>query len=376
MSPAAFRIEARDPASSARAGIIPTLHGEIRTPAFAPVASQGTVKGLTHDRVRELGAELLLCNAYHLMLRPGAEAVQSLGGLHRFISWPRPILTDSGGFQIYSQAALAKVKPDGVAFASHLDGSRLFLTPEGAVDVQLKLGADIIMALDHFVPFASPPELVRRAVETTSRWARRARDHAVRIESGSQLWGITQGGVDLELRRRSSEEIAALGFAGHALGGLGIGEAKTQLREVLEMSDGILPADKPRYLMGMGYLADVVEAVERGVDLFDCVLPTRNARNGSLFTSRGVLVIKNRKYADDPRPLDEDCSCLTCRTYSRAYLRHLFERSEMASATLNTIHNLHFYLDFFAEMRQSIESHSFQRFKLNLLESMRKDETR
>ncbi len=376
MSPAAFRIEARDPASSARAGIIPTPHGEIRTPAFAPVASQGTVKGLTHDRVRELGAELLLCNAYHLMLRPGAEAVQSLGGLHRFISWPRPILTDSGGFQIYSQAPLAKVKPDGVAFASHLDGSRLFLTPEGAVDVQLKLGADIIMALDHFVPFASPPELVRRAVETTSRWARRARDHAVRIESGSQLWGITQGGVDLELRRRSSEEIAGLGFAGHALGGLGIGEAKTQLREVLEMSDGILPADKPRYLMGMGYLADVVEAVERGVDLFDCVLPTRNARNGSLFTSRGVLVIKNRKYADDPRPLDEDCACFTCRTYSRAYLRHLFERSEMASATLNTIHNLHFYLDFFAKMRQSIESHSFQRFKLNLLESMRKDETR
>ncbi len=376
MSAAPFRIEARDPGSSARAGIIPTQHGDIRTPAFAPVASQGTVKGLTHDRVEALGAQLLLCNAYHLMLRPGADVVQALGGLHRFIAWPRPILTDSGGFQIYSMAPLTKVKADGVAFASHLDGTKLFLTPEDVVDVQLKLGADIIMALDHFVPFASPPELVRRAVETTTLWARRARDYAARTESGSQLWGITQGGVDMELRRRSSEEIAGLGFAGHAVGGLGIGEAKTQLREVLELSDAVLPADKPRYLMGMGYLADVVEAVERGVDLFDCVLPTRNARNGSLFTSQGVVVIKNRKYADDPRPLDPACSCPACKTYSRAYLRHLFERSEMASATLNTIHNLHFYLDFFAKMRQSIESHSFQRFKLKLLESIGKDETR
>ncbi|MDD8027495.1 MAG: tRNA guanosine(34) transglycosylase Tgt [Acidobacteriota bacterium] len=376
MSPSSFRIEAQDPLSSARAGLISTPHGIIRTPAFAPVASQGTVKGLTHDKVEALGAQLLLCNSYHLMLRPGADAVRALGGLHAFISWPKPILTDSGGFQIYSLAPLAKVKADGVAFASHLDGSKLFLTPEDVVDLQLKLGADIIMALDHFVPFASSPEMVRGAVETTTRWARRARDRAAGAETGAQLWGITQGGVDHELRRRSSEEIAGLGFAGYAVGGLGIGEAKSQMREVLEWSDAVLPRDRPRYLMGMGYLADILEAVERGVDLFDCVLPTRNARNGSLFTSGGIVVIKNRKYADDPRPLDEACACPTCRTYSRAYLRHLFERSEMTAAALLTIHNLHFYLDFFAKMRQSIESHSFQRFKLNLIESMRKDETR
>jgi queuine tRNA-ribosyltransferase len=375
MTPSSFRIEAQDPESSARAGVLTTPHGDILTPAFAPVASQGAVKGLTHDRVDALGAQLILCNSYHLMLRPGADAVRALGGLHAFISWPKPILTDSGGFQIYSMAPLAKVRPDGVAFASHLDGTKMFLTPEDVVDIQFKLGADIVMALDHFVPYASTPERVRQAVDTTTRWAARARDHAARFETGSQLWGITQGGVDLDLRRRSSEEIAALGFAGHAVGGLGIGEAKSRLREVLELSDAVLPKDRPRYLMGMGYIADVLEAVERGVDLFDCVLPTRNARNGSLFTSHGVVVIKNRKYADDRRPLDESCSCPTCRTYSRAYLRHLFERSEMTAATLNTIHNLHFYLDFFARMRQSIKSHSFQRFKLNQIESMRKDET-
>jgi queuine tRNA-ribosyltransferase len=375
MMPSAFRIEAQNPGGSARAGFISTPHGDIATPAFAPVASQGSVKGLTHDKVAELGAQLILCNSYHLMLRPGADAVRAMGGLHAFISWPRPILTDSGGFQIYSMSPLAKVKEDGVAFASHLDGTKIFLRPEDAVDVQAKLGADIIMALDHFVPFGSPPENIRRAVETTTRWARRARDRAADLRDGIQLWGITQGGVDTELRRRSSEEIAELGLPGYAVGGLGIGEAKSQLREVLEQSDALLPRDRPRYLMGMGYLTDVVEAVERGVDVFDCVLPTRNARNGSLFTSRGVVVIKNRKYADDPRPLDESCSCPTCRTYSRAYLRHLFERSEMASATLNTVHNLHFYLDFFSKMRQSIKSHSFQRFKLNLIESMRKDET-
>lgn len=374
MSPA-FRIEAVDPGSSARAGTIETVHGPIETPAFAPVASQGSVKGLTHSQVQDLGAQLILCNAYHLFLRPGADAVRDLGGLHTFISWPRPILTDSGGFQIYSLSPLAKVHPDGVAFASHLDGTRFFLKPEDVVDIQIKLGSDILMALDYFVPFPSPESDIREAVDVTARWARRARRHFAGLGSPSQLWGITQGSVDLDLRRRSTEEIAALGFDGHAIGGLGIGEGKSRLHEVLELSDALLPRDRPRYLMGMGYIADVLEAVERGVDLFDCVLPTRNARNGSLFTSRGVVVIKNRKYAADPRPLDESCLCYTCRNFSRAYLRHLFERSEIASAALNTIHNLHFYLDIFGKIRQSIQSHSFQRFKLNLIESMIKDGT-
>ncbi|MGD0782860.1 MAG: tRNA guanosine(34) transglycosylase Tgt [Candidatus Aminicenantales bacterium] len=369
----AFSIEAADPACSARVGLIRTAHGDIRTPAFAPVASQGSVKGLTHDQVAALGAQLILCNSYHLFLRPGADAIRGLGGLHRFISWPKPILTDSGGFQIYSLSPLARVKPDGVAFASHLDGTKLFLTPENVVDIQLKLGSDIMMALDYFTPFGSAPAEAAEAVDVTTRWARRARTHFAASGAETQLWGIIQGGVDGDLRRRSTEEITALDFDGYALGGLGLGEARSQLHEVLERSDRLLPRDRPRYLMGMGYIADILDAVARGIDLFDCVLPTRNARNGSLFTGRGVVVIKNSKYADDPRPIEEGCACYTCRTFSRAYLRHLFERSEITAATLNTIHNLHFYLDFLAKIRQSIQSHSFQRFKLGFEESTIKD---
>jgi queuine tRNA-ribosyltransferase len=369
----AFSIEAADPACSARVGLIRTAHGDIRTPAFAPVASQGSVKGLTHDQVAALGAQLILCNSYHLFLRPGADAIRGLGGLHRFISWPKPILTDSGGFQIYSLSPLARVKPDGVAFASHLDGTKLFLTPENVVDIQLKLGSDIMMALDYFTPFGSAPAEAAEAVDVTTRWARRARTHFAASGAETQLWGIIQGGVAGDLRRRSTEEITALDFDGYALGGLGLGEARSQLHEVLERSDRLLPRDRPRYLMGMGYIADILDAVARGIDLFDCVLPTRNARNGSLFTGRGVVVIKNSKYADDPRPIEEGCACYTCRTFSRAYLRHLFERSEITAATLNTIHNLHFYLDFLAKIRQSIQSHSFQRFKLGFEESTIKD---
>jgi queuine tRNA-ribosyltransferase len=368
---AGFTIEAADPSSSARAGTIETPHGPIRTPAFAPVASQGAVKALTHDRVEALGAQLILCNSYHLFLRPGADAIRKMGGLHAFISWPRPILTDSGGFQIYSLAPLARTRRDGVAFASHLDGTKFFLTPEDVLGIQLDLGSDIMMTLDDLVPFASPPERIRDAAERTTLWARRARDRFRDAGTKAQLWGITQGSVDPELRRRSTEELVALDFDGYAVGGLGIGEAKTQLYEVLERSDALLPKSKPRYLMGMGYVADVLEAVERGIDLFDCVLPTRNARNGSLFTSRGVVAIKNAKYARDKKPVDPACGCYTCRNYSRAYLRHLFERGEINAAVLNTVHNLHFYLDIFAKMRQSIQSQSFQHFKLNLINSLK-----
>ena len=366
-----FIVEVSAAGSSARAGLIQTPHGVIPTPAFAPVASQGSVKGLTHDQVSALGAHLILCNSYHLFLRPGAEAVRAMGGLHAFISWPKPILTDSGGFQIYSLGPLARVRRDGVAFASHLDGSKLFLTPEDTLDIQLRLGSDIMMVLDHFVPFASPESKVREAVETTTRWAGRARNAFLKRETDSHLWAITQGGVVPDLRQRCTEELTAMDFDGYAIGGLGLGEAKAQLHETLERSDVLLPKNKPRYLMGMGYLADILEAVDRGVDLFDCVLPTRNARNGSLFTRQGVVAIKNKKYADDLRPIDEACGCPTCRRYSRAYLRHLYERKEITSAVLNTIHNLHFYLDFFTEMRQSIQSHSFQRYKLNLMNMLK-----
>ena len=366
-----FAIVAADPRSSARAGIIQTPHGPIETPAFAPVASQGTVKALTHSELERLGAQLILCNSYHLYLRPGLDVIRNMGGLHSFISWPRPILTDSGGFQIYSLSPLAKVKEEGVSFASHLDGTKIRLSPEDIVDLQLALGSDIMMVLDYFVPFPSPDEKMREAVAITSRWAERSRDRLRELDSASLLWGITQGSVSWELRKQSTEDLVRLDFDGYALGGLGIGEAKSQLFEILEKSDALLPKDRPRYLMGMGYISDIFEAVERGMDLFDCVLPTRNARNGSLFTSRGVIVIKNRKYAQDKRPLDEDCPCYTCRNFSRAYLRHLYEREEISSAVLHTIHNLYFYLDIFRKIRQSIQSNSFQQLKQRYLNTLK-----
>ncbi len=366
-----FSIVAADPRSSARAGIIQTPHGPIETPAFAPVASQGTVKALIHSQLEDLGARLILCNAYHLYLRPGLEIIRNLGGLHSFIGWPGPILTDSGGFQIYSLSPLAKVRQEGVIFASHLDGRKIRLSPEDVVDLQLGLGSDIMMVLDYFLPFPSPEEKIRQAVAITSHWAERSRDRIRQHESASLLWAITQGSVHWELRKMSTEELVGLDFDGYALGGLGIGEAKSQLFDILEKSDALLPKDRPRYLMGIGYINDIFEAVERGMDLFDCVLPTRNARNGSLFTNRGVIVIKNQKYAQDKRPLDEDCPCYTCRNFSRAYLRHLHEREEISAAVLHTIHNLHFYLDIFRKIRQSIQLNSFQQLKQRYLNTLK-----
>lgn len=358
-----FAVVAAAPGSSARAGIIRTAHGPIETPAFAPVASQGTVKALPHKELEALGAQLILLNSYHLFLRPGVDIIQSLGGLHEFISWPKPILTDSGGFQIHSMSPLATVKKEGVSFVSHLDGTKYFLSPEKVVDIQMKLGSDIMMVLDYFVPFPSPDENIRESVATTGRWARLAREYFSTCESSSLLWGITQGGVNWELRRQCTEDLVALDFDGYAIGGMGLGEAKSQLYTILEKSDALLPKNKPRYLMGMGYVEDILEAVGLGVDLFDCVLPTRNARNGTLFTSEGTVVIKNQKYARDHRPVDRECACYTCRNFSRAYLRHLYERQEMSSAILNTIHNLHFYLDLFRRIRHSIQLNSFEQLK-------------
>jgi queuine tRNA-ribosyltransferase len=366
MSPR-FRTVARDPGSAARAGLLETPHGEVETPAFMPVASQGTVKALTHALAESLGAQIILLNSYHLSLRPGLETIEALGGLHAFISWPKPILTDSGGFQIYSLSPLVKVSDEGVRFASHLDGSRIFLRPEDAVDLQVRMGADILMCLDHFPSYPYTEEAMRESLRLTTAWAERSKARFAAYDSRQHLWGISQGGIFEDLRRRSIEALLALDFSGYAYGGLGIGEPKTRLLEVLEKGHALLPEDRPRYLMGMGYVEDILEAVERGVDFFDCVLPTRNARNGTLFTSRGRVAIKNVRYARDPRPLDEACGCYTCRNFSRAYLRHLFERGEMSSAVLNTIHNLHFYLDIFRRIRHSIQSNSFSSLKKSLI---------
>jgi len=363
----AFRLTAQDPHSAARTGLLETPHGTVETPAFMPVASQGTVKGLTHAQAESLGAEIVLVNSYHMFLRPGVDTVEAMGGLHKFVSWPRPILTDSGGFQIYSLSPLVRVSDEGVRFASHLDGTKIFLRPEDVVDIQLRLGTDILMCLDHFPPYPYSEETVAESVRLTGLWAGRSKARFAERETRQQLWGISQGGIYPDLRTRSIEGLLELDFSGYAFGGLGIGEPKTKLFETLDLGHGLLPPDRPRYLMGMGYVEDIVEAVARGVDLFDCVLPTRNARNGTLFTSLGRLAIKNVKYARDARPPDEACSCYTCRNFSRAYLRHLFERDEITSAVLNTIHNLHFYLDIFRKIRHSIQSNSFNSLKKSLI---------
>ncbi|MHB8093882.1 MAG: tRNA guanosine(34) transglycosylase Tgt [Candidatus Aminicenantales bacterium] len=362
-----FTVTARAAGSSARTGRLMTAHGVVETPVFMPVASQGTVKGLTHAALDELGAQIILINAYHLYLRPGAEAVEKLGGIHAFASWPKPVLSDSGGFQIYSLSPLVKIREEGVRFSSHLDGTKIFLTPEDAVEIQAKLGTDIMMCLDYFPPYPATEDRMKEAVGLTTRWAARARKRFEDMDASRQLWGISQGGVFPDLRERCIRDIVEMDFDGYAFGGLGIGEPKSQLFDTLERGSALLPEDKPRYLMGMGYIEDILEAVDRGVDFFDCVLPTRNARNGTLFTSTGRIAIKNLKYAADTRPLDESCSCYTCRNFSRAYLRHLYERGEITSAVLNTIHNLHFYLDIFRRIRQSIQSNSFSLLKKKLL---------
>jgi queuine tRNA-ribosyltransferase len=373
---AAFRTTSEDPLSAARTGLLETPHGAVETPAFMPVASQGTVKGLTHAQVESLGAQIVLLNSYHLYLRPGVESISAMGGLHAFISWPKPILTDSGGFQIYSLSPLVRTSDEGVRFASHLDGTKIFLRPEDVVDLQARMGSDILMCLDHFPAYPYSEETMKESVRLTSAWARRSKARFAELDTRQQLWGISQGGIHVDLRARSIEALLELDFSGYAYGGLGLGEPKTRLFETLEHGNGLFPRDRPRYLMGMGYVEDVVEAVSWGVDVFDCVLPTRNARNGTLFTSAGRVAIKNRKYERDGRPLDEACTCYTCRNFSRAYLRHLFERGEITAAVLNTIHNLHFYLDIFSKIRHSIQSNSFDRLKKSLISNVsQKEET-
>ncbi|MDT8272782.1 MAG: tRNA guanosine(34) transglycosylase Tgt [Desulfomonilia bacterium] len=349
----------------ARCGMIHTGHGSAETPVFMPVGTQATVKAMTPHLLETVGAEILLSNTYHLHLRPGEDLVSSLGGLHRFMGWERPILTDSGGYQVFSLARLMKITDEGLQFASHLDGKRSILTPESAVRIQETLGSDIMMCLDECVAYPSTRERVAESVRRTSLWAQRC--IATRSKDAA-LFGIVQGGVYRDLRKQSADEIAALPFDGMAIGGLSVGEGHELMMEALDYTVDPLPKEKPRYLMGVGTPLDIVEAVSRGVDMFDCVLPTRNARNGMLFTRNGKISIKQARYREDSRPLDESCACYTCRHFSRAYLRHLFMTGEILSSILNTIHNLHFYLELMSDIRHCIREKSFDALKIQVKE--------
>jgi queuine tRNA-ribosyltransferase len=378
MAALAFAVDRRD--GLARAGRLHLPHGIVHTPAFMPVGTRGAVKGLTVEMLEQLGAEMLLANTYHLHLRPGDELIARAGGLHRFIGWDRPILTDSGGYQVFSLAARRALTEAGVEFRSHIDGRLCRLTPESAVDIQARLGPDIAMMLDECPSWPAPTGDVEAAMTRTLRWARRGRDRFLQIAAGDRpevprstpgqvQFGIVQGGTDKHLRDRSVAGTLDIGFEAYAIGGLSVGEPIEVMYDIVAHTAAQLPEDRPRYLMGSGMPDDLIESVARGVDLFDCVLPTRNARNGQLFTRQGPLNIKNARYAEDFRPIEPECGCWTCRRHSRAYLRYLYLSGEMLASTLNTLHNLYFYLDTMRRMRKAIEFNSFERFRREFLDA-------
>lgn len=362
-----FEVLKKDISSRARLGRIDTNHGSFQTPAFLPVGTQGSVKSLTPEELIELNVEAILSNTYHLYLRPGHEIIKRLGGLHRFIHWDRPILTDSGGYQIYSLEDLRKITEEGVIFQSHLDGSTHLLSPEKVMEIQEAFGSDIAMVLDECIPYPATYEYVKKSIELTTRWAERCLNK--KPDNGSALFAIIQGGIYKDLREKSATELIELGFDGYAIGGLSVGEPKSIMKEVIEWTIPSIPEEFPRYLMGVGTPEDIVEAVMLGVDLFDCVLPTRNARNGTLFTSKGKLSIKQARYIEDQRPIDESCNCYTCKNYSRAYLRHLYMSKEILSPRLNTIHNLYYYINLMERIRESIKNGTFMEFYNSFVKS-------
>ncbi|MFL5067449.1 MAG: tRNA guanosine(34) transglycosylase Tgt [Xanthobacteraceae bacterium] len=347
-----FRLVASD--GAARLGEIATPHGAVRTPAFMPCGTQATVKGMYPDQIRASGADIVLANTYHLMLRPGPERIAALGGLHRFMNWPHAILTDSGGFQVMSLASLRKIEDKGVTFRSHLDGAMHELTPERAVEIQLLLGADIAMQLDECVKLPAARADIERGVRLSLDWGERSKRAFQCAPPGRALFGIVQGGDDVELRRASARPLVAMGFDGYAIGGLAVGEPQTVMLQIIEEVEPLLPVDRPRYLMGVGTPDDLLEAVARGIDMFDCVMPTRNGRHALAFTRFGPINLKNARHADDPRPLDAESSCPAARDYSRAYLHHLFKANEMLGAMLLTMVNLSYYQELMAGMRAAI----------------------
>lgn len=366
-----FRVTHRD--GQARRGELTTPHGTVETPAFMPVGTRGAVKAVTGRQLLEVGTQIILGNTYHLYLKPGDGLIARCGGLHRFIGWDGPILTDSGGYQIFSLASMRRIHEDGAEFRSHLDGSLHHLTPERAADIQAQLGSDIAMVLDECIATPAPAGPAREAMERSVRWARRARarflqlrespDGVVVTNPGQAQFGIVQGATHLDLRTESVQATVDIGFEAYAIGGLSVGEPPEVMYDVVGHTAPQLPAERPRYLMGSGMPDDLIESVARGIDLFDCVLPTRNARNGQLFTREGPLAIKNARYADDQSPPDPHCGCYTCSRFSRAYLRHLFTAGEMTGSTLNTVHNLYFYLDTMRRIREAILFGTFERLR-------------
>lgn len=359
--PGHFTIHATD--GNARRATLTTAHGDIQTPIFMPVGTQGSVKALSPHDLEDIKAQIILGNTYHLYLRPGDELVKRRGGLHRFMNWKRPILTDSGGFQVFSLKEIRKITEEGVEFRSYIDGSKHFFSPEKAVEIQQNLGSDIIMVLDECVGYGADHAYTAKSLELTTRWARRCREFHPKGKNGQLLFGITQGGFFKDLRERSLEQLREIDFDGFAIGGLSVGESTTEMYDILHHIAHQLPQDKPRYLMGVGTPLDILEGIEAGVDMFDCVLPSRNARNGTLYTSRGKVNIKRAEFREDDSPLDPNCTCYTCQNFSKAYLRHLYTAREILSYRLNTIHNLAFFLDTVDKARAAIKAGRFAELK-------------
>ncbi len=362
MSGFKYALLQHDSHSQARRGRIYTSRGEIETPVFMPVGTQATVKAVLPEALKDLGAQIILANTYHLYLRPGHQLIQQLGGLHKFMNWDRPILTDSGGFQVFSLGDLRKITENGAAFQSHLDGSKHLLTPELSIEIQLALGSDIIMVFDECIPHPAERTYVVESTNRSARWAKRCRE-VLPAGSKSALFGIVQGGMDQGLRKQSAEQLQEIGFEGYALGGLSVGEETALMYDTMEYSLPLLPVGSPRYVMGVGTPENLIEGVARGCDMFDCVMPTRNARNGVLFTNSGKLSIKQAQYRNDERPLDPECQCYVCRNYSRAYLRHLYTSKEILASVLNTQHNLYYYQQLMAGIRQSLDAGTFTEFR-------------